>query len=124
MGLLIAIGATAKALEPLWSRSTFPISKLLCFGVTCAAEVFSVLLAALLWSHIRPHEENQRMSFITLDGADAGTLIQVGSYEDIPTPSDHSDDSYMRDSMLPSKIFSSTLSAKLLEVPKRSKSPR
>lgn len=125
MGLLIGIGATAKAVEPLWSRSTFPISKLLCFGITCAAELLSVLLAALLWTHLRPHIENERMSFITLDGMDAGTLIQVASYEDIPTPSDHSDDSYMQDCMLPQKnLTTMTLGARLLEVPKRSKSPR
>ena len=124
MGVLIAIGATAKAVEPLWSRFTFPISKLLCFGITCAMEILSVLLAACLWKDLRPHIDNERMSFITLDGADIGTLLPMTSYEEIPSPSDHSDDSYMRDCLVPQKSFSTALNTRLLEAPKRSLSPK
>lgn len=124
MGILIATGATAKAVEPLWTRITIPISKLLCFGITCAMEILSVLIAALLWQHLRPHIDNERMSFITLDGADIGTLLPVGSYEEIPTPSDHSDDSYMRDCLIPQKAFSTALNTKLLEMPKPNGTPQ
>jgi len=95
MGVFIATGAVAKAVEPLWTRSTFHYSTLLCFGLTCACQVLSVLLSALCWSHLRPHVENQRMSYIILDeGSQEG---QVKSEDEDRSPSDHSEDSYMRD---------------------------
>lgn len=94
MGVFIAIGATAKAVEPLWTRSTFQYSKLLCFGLACAFQVLSVLLSALCWSHLRPHLENQRMSYIILDEVSQEDPVKS---EDDGSPSDHSADSYMRD---------------------------
>ena len=95
MGVFIALGAFAKAVEPLWTRSTFKYSKLLCFGITCASQVLCILLSALFWSHLQPHVENRRMSHITLDEV---TPEDQGKEEDESrTPSDHSEDSYMRD---------------------------
>ena len=121
MGILIAVGATAKAVEPMWSRSTFHISKLLCFGITCAGELLSVLLAAVLWEHLRPHLDNQRMSFITLEGEEQARTMPYETNEDneeVGTPSDRSDDSYMRDCVEPSKAVSAPLHTALLELPR------
>ena len=95
MGVFIAFGATAKAVEPLWTRSTFQYSKLLCFGITCVGQVLTVLLSWLLSAHLQPHTENHRMSYIILD--EVTPADDEDEQDGSLTPSDRSEDLYLRE---------------------------
>jgi hypothetical protein len=122
MGVFIAVGATAKAVEPLWSHSTFEYYN---FGIICIFQLLAILLTTGLWERLRPHIENERMSFIHLDDRTEWKLLSMRSScydEDCQTPSDHSDDSYIRDSLLPTKSFSTLPHSNLMELPKHTQS--